>query len=51
MRHAERGLEGVADLLARPHSALLQCLSGLEFALTAVEGTKVPQGSIHCRAA
>lgn len=37
----------VADLLARPHGALLQGLGSLQLALAAVEGPQVPQGGVH----
>lgn len=39
-----------ADLLTRPHSTLFQGLSSLQFPLSAVQGTQVPQGGVHCRA-
>lgn len=39
-----------ADLLARPHCALFQGISGLQFTLSTVQSPQVPQGGVNCRA-
>lgn len=50
-RDGYRHLTGsAADLLTRPHGALLQGLGRLELALSAVQGPQVPQSGVHCGA-